>query len=72
MGAFGFLFRSFIFRERPISFGIFLIVKKKYFVCSQNDRSLSIYFGRFLNERSFSKVVRLIKSFLQYKNDSFF
>jgi len=59
MGAF-ISFRLFIVRELT---GHFLIVKKIDSVCSKNYRLFSIYFVRFLTERSFSYIVPSVNLF---------
>ena len=60
-----FSFHSLIVHERPIMFICFQSFKKNYFVRSQNYRSFSIYFARFLTEQLFSKIVCSEKSFVQ-------
>ena len=62
-------FISFIIRKRPICLYFFTIIQKQTdFVCSQNYCLFSIYFVRFFTERSFSKIIRPEKLFV----DSFF
>ena len=62
-------FTSFVHRSWTTHFVLFLIVKKKYFVCSQSYRPFRTFSHWTIVQwkRSLSKIVRLVKSFVQLK-----